>query len=514
MRMSAFRAKLRLCRLGYIGTMDGMPHGSFQQWLAVVVLLLAAAIGSFVLFVPPAVGMADQGDFARVLPGAGLKYPASVLAAPRPYFCFANLTYQIVPLQLPDYVTSELAFTSAARIVRRLVGRAAVFDARVLGAVHLLALLVAFALLLRCASGLTRLTQCMLGALLLLIGCDIGYLAYFNSFYSESATYLFGLAFIAAVILLVNHPAPSRPQLVAVFLTLVLFVAAKVQNLPVLLATVPFLAISLRRVTPRSGEWRAVWVLGVLAMSAWLSVGGVVLKMNYKVRMVNLYNSIFLQVLPYSPSPAEDLVALGLDPRLSAYAGQSAFSVHSVVGDPASFPRQASYARLVEFYLARPRRLLALTSRGVRNSLSNRVPLGNFERAVGRPCTALSKAFSLWDSARKRLHSLWFMAVFLLANIAAPWWLSARAANPRTCVLLQFQAVMASAGVLMFYTAILGDGNEFQKHLFIFNFLFDCCLVADVLWITERAAGFCADLAQRRGRHAHILLRQAQVHRY
>jgi len=52
-------------------------------------------------------------------------------------------------------------------------------------------------------------------------------------------------------------------------------------------------------------------------------------------------------------------------------------------------------------------------------------------------------------------------------------------------VLLQFHASMALAAGLLFYAAILGDGNEFQKHLFVFNFLFDGCLVADVLWFTE-----------------------------
>jgi hypothetical protein len=65
---------------------------------------------------------------------------------------------------------------------------------------------------------------------------------------------------------------------------------------------------------------------------------------------------------------------------------------------------------------------------------------------------------------------------------------SLREKGLRRGVLLQFHAAVACAAVVLFYTAILGDGNEFQKHLFAFNFLFDACLVADVLWFVDRLA--------------------------
>lgn len=467
--------------------MDRKPAG-FHRWLSLVVLLLAAAIGAFLLFVPPAVGLADQGDFARVMHAVGLRYPASVLAAPKPYFCFANMSYRIAPLEVPSYPTSEFVFVSIARIARRLAGRATVFDMRLLGLVHLLALLVAVCLLLHCARNLHPMTQCAFAVLVLLAGCDIGYLAYFNSFYSEPATYLFGLMFVASVLLLVDHPSPSRVHLGSVFVTLVLFAGAKPQNLPVLLVVIPFLAFSLRRITPHAVGWKFTWALGALLICAGIAGAGVLVTLNYGVRMTNLYNSIFLQVLPYSPSPASDLAALGLDPKMGSFSGQSAFAAQAVMDDPSSFPQQASYLRLLRFYLSRPSRLYELTSRGVGAALSNRVSmLGNYERSVGRPCAALSPAFGVWDEARKLLRSLWLVAAFMLVNMAAPFWFSLRVSNPRISVLLQFQAAMALAAVLVFYTAILGDGNEFQKHLFVFNFLFDGCLVADLLWLIERA---------------------------
>jgi hypothetical protein len=62
-----------------------------------------------------------------------------------------------------------------------------------------------------------------------------------------------------------------------------------------------------------------------------------------------------------------------------------------------------------------------------------------------------------------------------------PLRLSWRIDNARTSVLLQFQASMAASAGVLFFAAILADGNEFQKHLFPFTFLFDCCLIADAV---------------------------------
>jgi small basic protein len=287
-----------------------------RRLLEIVVLLLAAAIASFLLFVPPVVGLADQTDFARVMEGVGIQYPSSVPNSQR-YWCYLETTYPLAPLHLPPFASSESVFVILARVMA--------------------------------------------------------------------------------------------------------------------------------------------------------------------------YNSISLQVLPYSPSPAADLVALGLDPTFTRYSGTSAFQASAPSYNPASFPQRASYGRLLTFYLSRPARLLGLTSRGIEAALSNRVAmLGNYERSAGRPCQSLSPAFSLWDSTRKTLRNPWLVAAFLLLNIMVPLAVSLHVDDTRTSVLLQFHATMALTACLLFYAAIMADGNEFQKHLFVFNFLFDCCLAADVLWVAER----------------------------
>ena len=310
--------------------------------------------------------------------------------------------YEIVPLHAPPFVSSESIFVILARVINRADGHLLLFDIRMLGFVHLLALLGAIYLLLRCARRLSPGGCAILAVLVLLAGCDSGYTAYFNSFYLEPATYLFGLTFIAAVISLVINPLATRMSLALVFVTLVLFVGAKPQNPPALLVAVPFLAFSLRRVRPRSTKWSYTWIFGGLLIGAWIASSFLSTTISDKARRINLYNSIFLQVLPYSPSPGADLGALGLDPALARYSGTSVFQGNAPFYNPALFPQHASYGRLLAFYLSHPAPLYGLTNRGIEAALSNRFAmLGNYERSAGRPCQSLSSVFSLWDSGHK-----------------------------------------------------------------------------------------------------------------
>jgi len=57
--------------------------------------------------------------------------------------------YEIVPLHAPPFVSSESIFVILARVINRADGHLLLFDIRMLGFVHLLALLGAIYLLLQ-----------------------------------------------------------------------------------------------------------------------------------------------------------------------------------------------------------------------------------------------------------------------------------------------------------------------------------------------------------------------------
>jgi hypothetical protein len=78
------------------------------------VLLLAAGILVYQLFLPPVVGLADEGDFAKVIGQIGLRHPSN--AFDDRYYAFLTLNYRIVePYWRSGYLTSELVPAWLAR---------------------------------------------------------------------------------------------------------------------------------------------------------------------------------------------------------------------------------------------------------------------------------------------------------------------------------------------------------------------------------------------------------------
>src|ERR1700733_6729102 len=101
------------------------------------VLVIAAAIIVYVNFVPPLVGIADSGDFGRVLSRTGLQHVSD--NRDDRYFFYFNSKYRIVP-RLPDeavfepYTSSALPVVRLARWLSIRAGYTEIFDIRVVAA--------------------------------------------------------------------------------------------------------------------------------------------------------------------------------------------------------------------------------------------------------------------------------------------------------------------------------------------------------------------------------------------
>jgi len=445
--------------------------------LEAAVLLIAAILLSYILFVPPMVGLASQGDFMRIMTGAGLDYPPELTARQRD-FCYFQNRFRIVPATTPPLASTESLLVAIALGIHRVSGTAGWFDLRVLGAVHLAFFLGALYLLMREARGLRWRSRVLLGVLLIFVGCDIGYSAYFNSMYLEPASYIFGIVFVAAAVRLVREP--SAAGLLWATAAMVLFAGSKSQNVPMCLFAAVFVAVLIR---PR---WKAA--VGVsAAVLIGLAVGSAAV-VPERVRRLNLYNSIFMQELPFSATPVDDLRELGLDGKLAAFSGKSAFFPGAPVYDTRVYPGGATYRGLLRLYLEHPERLVRLTGRGVLESLSNRtVYLGNYLQADSPRCLTFTKSFGLWDAMRWHLHVPWIFFPLMAGLWIGPVWLARRTGDVVARRLLWLQFCFATMAAIAFYTAILGDGNEFRKHLFPFSFCVDACLVASALWVSELA---------------------------
>src|SRR5690242_2684848 len=113
-----------------------------RPWEAAVLLILLVILVAQ-LVVAPVVGMADNGDFPRIMGYFSIGYSPG---QPNPnYFKYATVKFVVDPANrwASGFLSSELLLTATAFLASRVAGEGRVFDIRFVGMTHALLLLAA-----------------------------------------------------------------------------------------------------------------------------------------------------------------------------------------------------------------------------------------------------------------------------------------------------------------------------------------------------------------------------------
>ena len=146
---------------------------------------------------------------------------------------------------------------------------------------------------------------------------------------------------------------------------------------------------------------------------------------------------------------------------------------------------------IARFYLLRPARFWKHIKVMLGSAFVLRDFYGNFEKAAGYPPATRSRAFSLWS----QFHAVWLERAsrplfFLL--LLCPAWLAWRwIRSPQEARRgLEFLGMLPACCLAALFTVLLGDCWDNIKHFYLFNLLFDLCLIA--------AAGLAWTAVQKR----------------
>ncbi len=453
----------------------------------VIVVGMAAAVLVAQLFVEPIVGLADNGDFVRVMAPAGLHYPTES------YFeRYWSWMLRSFPMGEPwiirgHYPTSESLLVSAAVSASRAVGRDRVFDIRFLAAVHALLLLLFLAAVTVATQPLAPVARWLVRILSVLVWTDVGYVAPFNSFYTQVSSLLFLLLTAGVTALAVRRGSLSGWLLPAFFVCSALFVVSKPQEI-VQAPLLAFLAVRLRK-PAGAPVWRSpsVWLGAALcALAAW-SYGRIPEK---DIREVGLYQSVFMELLRTSPSPEQDLRDLGVETELVQFTGRAAYAPGAPLGLPdfrAQFFDRVGFGSVLRFYLTHPARLMNRLQRAGLRAFQIRPPgLGNFEQVSGRRALEQSRHFDAWSTLRSYLgaRGLAILVLLLGGNLLAAF-VTRRSGGPNR-LFGEAVAVLVVMVGLEFGVCTFADSlADLPRHLFVFHAMIDLLLIADAGWIAS-----------------------------
>ncbi len=440
------------------------------------------AIVSWQLFIPPVLGLADNGDFARLMLFFDLTHAPS--DQNDRYFGYFARHYVVDAAEAkkyspPGFISSELAFIAGAFSVNRLFGKTS-FDLLQLSAVHIAALAGCTYFLLfatKAFAGSRRTNTIILSSI---IFTDIAYIAYFNSFYSESATFLLFLAVVACAYGAMSSRRRPAACLVGYFVAVAAFLLAKYQNLVLL----PIFLFFGGLLVKRWGGIKYFQAYLVFALAACYGGYQFYISSPSAIDDAVLYNSVFNGILVDSPTPQDDLAALGLDRGLAGHAGSTAFQPDSLRFNPdflSKFRETVSFGRVFRFYLARPGRLITALNRTVTQAFELRPKLGNYEKSAGHPPLSLSKSWAMWSTLRSAVlpRNLWFVlsiGILYLALLSRRW---LRDKDRLARLNLEWSAMIPLMALAQLLVITVSDGiSDLTKHAYLFNLLVDYMLVA------------------------------------
>lgn len=430
---------------------------------------LASLVGGIVLFVPKAIGLADNGDGARLVCRLGLtpdyasgqppfgdavNFSFVHGAPPEGLICSARSS-ALVPLRIVAWVTESLPGGHG-------------LDVRVVGVGYLVLFGVAICVLV---AALPRhaVIRALTGLALIAVFTDVGYLAYFSTGYAEPLGFVGLLATVGLVIMGWRRSGTvGVGWLVLTTGVMALTVTAKPQYGPI--AMVGAVALGATRLAGRGRPWARLVPMGcavVVLVAGALSVRAT----PVAFQRANRYNAFFTELLGHAPDPAADVRAFGLPTSLATYAGTTYFRTPNATTDPeyAPVPRKVTYPTMLAFYARRPDRTWHLYARAARAGADPRdVALGMFPYDASSPGRHRTCRWCLTSAVGHRLAPvvpvggglLWLgLTAFGVVEV---W----RRSGDRQALAVG-GLVSGTSAALLFATAMFGDGVELTKHLYL-----------------------------------------------
>jgi hypothetical protein len=432
---------------------------------------------SVILGKPAFIGVADNGDFLRIMNTVGLNYYNPLEAHEDRFFTYSHerFAYDIPFRGL--YPSSQIIIVFLVRLIAELVN-SSYFNIRILGGAYALLILTALWLLVKHNKQGSLLTGLVLGGAILFVFFDTGYLAYFHSLFGEPVSLIAMLLVFALGLKLLNQELPTRSALLLLFAAILLLITAKLQNAPIgILFALIFLRFSRLR---QEKSWRVMACCLSLALA--LTSIALYAAAPKGLKHINLYQTVFYGILYDSPNVKADLKEMGLPEQLEVLAGTNFFESGTAIPQTDAslkglFYDRVSHKDVLFFYMKHPERLIGNMRAAAENGFSIRpYYLGNYEKDEQKGPGALSYANSGWSELKNRVlpHSLGFITVFYLCYYggAIYIWVCSKHRNIR--MKAELLMLLGLIGLFALLTPVLGDGlADIGKHLFLFNVCFD-----------------------------------------
>lgn len=460
--------------LPFVMRSERQPESRAAALAAVLIGALGAALMAVRLLVPVPVGMANNGDGARLFCQLG----ARTLGPPEgsAQWDFVRFVYEAASpgVSCRPYESTQILQLHFTAWLHDLLGGPGVLDMRSVIVQDSLLTGVAigtFAWLLREARLWVRIA---LPAAMLLVLADATFADYAASPFSEPAAFI-GLVTVALAGVAVVSGKRRRTAFVVAAAGAVLAVGAKTGMATLALPIA--LLLGSRRLPigrPRSRVLsgltsRALPALSVAALA--VTIGWMVSSEPPWFEKINVANEVTMTIMPLSDDPAQVAEDLGLPPSFGRYSGSHWWSPEPIHRDPEyrAYQDKISRSNLLRYFAENPGMSFQVLTSGADDYLRFRIDyLGTYGDDAGTPPGAQECRVCVLPTVSRALSWTGFpgVATYWLACLLAAAVLIRRSApgTPRRAFALVAMTLM-SCTILQYLTSVFGEGNEVTKHL-------------------------------------------------
>lgn len=436
-----------------------------------IAVVLALVIIIIILFLPPYIGMEDNGDFQRVIYAEGLyDLPENSDLLYEGYFI---KEYGIMQHYNEHgniiFTTQSLFIKPAVWLDQLLTGNDDVFDLRYFGVIMTVYFLAVLYFLVDSLSNkMTLVGSILISLICVYIFCDIGYIAYFNSFYAEPLAYISIMACITCALLFAQGRYNKYVVLGMFLLNGMILTLSKQQFAPIgaILGVICLFFLM-------NADGRLLKRL-IVASSVLLLVTGIATYMLIPTGFVNinLYHSMTRGMLMTSDNPPETLEEFDIDPHYELLNESIYFDKYPVINPEderlhEDFYSHYDIASIVKHYATHPGAFVEMLDRAVHNAYIIRPDMGNYEYATGQPPNAHSQIFSVHSNLKRTYvpKTSGFVIIWMLVVGAILF-----KKRLKQIVVIGITLV----GLSQIVVSILGAGDaDLAKHVFLYNVTFD-----------------------------------------
>lgn len=481
-------------------------------------IMLAFSIIIYIIFKSPVQGVADQGDFDRVMSPVGLSLLDSDKYNPdfNRFYKYIVTDYKItgnIVNVLLTIVGSSIGYViGIINVICKLLG-SNVFKTQYLAIAYSIMYIFAIVLILKNLKLNSKIKYVFTSLLFLFVFFDGNYIMWFNSLYGEPMMISTCLLLIGTYLNYINYRYEGNDKekllskIYLVFISAFLFLGSKMQ----VLTALPFVVVLLGKIL-----WENRTVFNRKTMNKFIIAFIIVIMYPLEINMTSgniskdtQYNSVFYGVLYDSDTPEQDLIDMGLNPDMAVEAGK-----HSYLNQDEyvkylprteiteeEFYSKMGNSKLVKFYLTHPLRLIGGMEYTADKAFITSTDLGKTSRDYSEETITQLDRFTGWSSIRENYFpgQLWFIISIYVIILAFSVWKFIKNKNDniiKSRIILMWAVMFI--GAIQFPMPLVGNGHaDTAKQLFLFNFIFDIMILTCVSYIFYKIVDLCLKVINR-----------------